>query len=227
MDSHIIPEFLFQKLYDNLHRFRCLSSAPKVKNGWLQKGLREPLLGRDCEQRLSDWEQYASQVLSKVSLEVPTDGSKIYITNLDYAKFKLFQLSILWRAGVSRRREFRQVHLGPHQERLRGMLLAVEPGTCQDDPSFMRMLLNEGQPIDDLIVAPPWASYNGHKCYRFVFGRIAWIQLLSRHNLDSDIHDSCLKEDGSCVIGLLDWQEMGYLKDMAQELAVRGKLDDQ
>ena len=124
VSSHIIPEFLDQKLYDSRHRFHRISTAPQTKNQLLQKGLRERLLCRDCEQRLSDWGQYASQALSTISLEDPTEGSKSFIAHFDYAKFKLFQLSILWRTGVSRRCEFRQVQLGPHEEHLRAMLLA-------------------------------------------------------------------------------------------------------
>jgi hypothetical protein len=107
-------------------------------------------------------------LFGKASLEGRMEGSKIYITNLNYAKFKLFQLSILWRAGVSS--SFRQVQLGPHRERLRAMLLAGEPGSSQDYPTLMFMLLDEGRPVGDLIIEPSPARLDGHKCYRFIFG---------------------------------------------------------
>jgi len=47
---------------------------------------------------------------------------------IDYKLFKLFQLSLLWRAGVSDRPIFKEVALGRHQEILRRMLLDDDPG---------------------------------------------------------------------------------------------------
>jgi len=226
LNSHIIPEFLYQELYDGLHRFHRISTAPEARNRLLQKGLREPLLCGDCEQHFSVWERYASHVLfGGMSLSGTREESKIRIVNLDYAKFKLFQLSILWRAGVSSRPEFRQIRLGPHQERLRAMLLASNPGLPQDYPCLMFIVLNEGRPIGDLIVEPSWSRLDGHKCYRFVFGGMAWIQAASGHCLARVILDSCLKQDGSCVIRLQDWREMKFLVDTTQKLAASGKLD--
>ena len=49
-NSHIIPEFLYKPLYDNLHRFKSLSTLPEIKIEYKQKGIREKLLCRDCEQ---------------------------------------------------------------------------------------------------------------------------------------------------------------------------------
>jgi hypothetical protein len=228
VNSHIIPEFLYQELYDNLHRFHSMSTAPKAKNNLLQKGTRERLLCGGCEQHLSVLERYASQVLfGGIPLKGHREGPKIYITNLDYTKFKLFQLSILRRAGVSAKREFRQVQLGPHAERLRAMLLAGDPGSRQDYPTLMFMLLDEGQPVRGLIVAPSWARLDGHKCYRFIFGGMVWIQLSSRHKLPPVVLDSCLKEEGSCVIELHDWQQMKFFTDTVHKLAGLGKLAGQ
>jgi hypothetical protein len=117
-NSHVIPEFLYQELYDGLHRFHRISTTPEAKNRLLQKGIREPLLCHDCEQQISVWEGYARQVLfGGVPIQGNKEDKKITVENIDYANFKLFQLSIIWRASVSSRPEFRQVQLGPHQER--------------------------------------------------------------------------------------------------------------
>jgi hypothetical protein len=53
------------------------------------------------------------------------------INGLDYAMFKLFHLSVLWRAGVSTREEFRNVKLGSHEDVIRQMLLRDDPGARQ------------------------------------------------------------------------------------------------
>jgi len=52
----------------------------------------------------------------------------IEISEFDYPKLKMFFLSLLWRAGVTRRHLFRHVQLGPHEDRIREMILHKDPG---------------------------------------------------------------------------------------------------
>ena len=128
-DSHIIPEFLYTSLYDDKHRFHEMSVIPEQNNSLHQKGVREPLLCAECEGLFSEWERYASLVLKGgVELSYRREGSLIYIGGLDYAKFRLFQLSVLWRAGVSSLPFFDAVGLGKHAEILRQLLLRGDPG---------------------------------------------------------------------------------------------------
>lgn len=225
LNSHIVPEFLYKELYDAIHRFHRISTNPDTENRLLQKGVREPLLCEGCEQHLSVYERYASQMLfGGITIEGTRQGSEIHLVNIDYAKFKLFQLSILWRAGVSSMPEFRQVRLGPYQEVLRAMILAGNAGLPEDYPCLMFLVLNEGRPLGDLIVEPSWSRLDGHKCYRFVFGGMAWIQVTSGHKPARIILDSCVKLDGSCVIRLQEWRDMKFLVDTAQRLSTLGKL---
>ena len=95
-NSHIVPEFLYKTLYDSKHRFHQISTTPEKRNEFLQKGLREPLLCDSCEQRLSDFERYASMVLNGgVGIGIQQRGKDVLLSGLDYKKLKLFQLSIL------------------------------------------------------------------------------------------------------------------------------------
>jgi hypothetical protein len=111
--SHVIPEFLYETLYDDKHRLQVLSVIPEKGNWREQKGLRERLLCDRCEQRLSVWERYASLVLKGgVPLTYRREGSVVLLSELDYLPFRMFQLSILWRAGVSSLEFFKNVQLG-------------------------------------------------------------------------------------------------------------------
>ena len=47
---------------------------------------------------------------------------------VEYEPFKLFHLSVLFRASVSTLPTFADVSLGPHEERLRNLLLARRAG---------------------------------------------------------------------------------------------------
>ena len=58
---------------------------------------------------------------------------------IDYGRFRLYGLSILWRMGASRLPVFSAVKLGPHQEHLRGALLREDP-LCETQYPFFRRL---------------------------------------------------------------------------------------
>ena len=210
-NSHIIPEFLYETLYDSKHRFYHLSMNPEVKEKSLQKGVREPLLCECCEQYFSTFERYASLALSgKNALGYKHEDKRVIISGLEYQKFKLFQLSILWRAGISSLTAFRQVSLGPHESRLRQMLIASDPGAPHTYGCLMFALIHEGQIVEDLIMEPTWARLDGHYCYRFVFGGLIWVYLVSGHQVQKRIVDDCLQTNGDCVVRLQDFEEVTF-----------------
>jgi hypothetical protein len=218
-NSHIIPEFLYETLYDGKHRFHRLSVSSSQKYRMLQKGLREPLLCDGCEQHLSVFEGYARSALTDISqVDWTTNGDLLFLTGLDYAEFKLFQLSILWRAGVASLPEFRQVSLGPHEPLLRSMLLASDPGSSETYPCLMFALAHEDRMIHDLIAEPTWTRVDGHYAYRFVFGGLVWLYLVSGHGLPKFALGRHLTLDGRCEIRLQQLTEMKFLVDTVAKL---------
>lgn len=95
--SHILPEFLYEDLYDEKHRALVISQK---KEKVFQKGLRELLLCQQCETKLSRYEKYAKEIIQKLpKFSRDASGRFLYSKGVDYSRFKLFQLSILWRAG--------------------------------------------------------------------------------------------------------------------------------
>ena len=128
--SHVFPEFLYDELYDEHHRYNTLSILPDKRDLLTQSGMKEELLCYDCEQQLSRHEDYAARALRKLKQRIRSTASHGYFLHqgLDYARFKLFLLSLLWRAGVARQSFFANVQLGVQQEVLRIMLRANNPG---------------------------------------------------------------------------------------------------
>ena len=61
--SHIIPEFLYRNLgiYDDKNRFKVISSNPKKRVKYEQKGFREYLLCDNCEEKIQKWEDYVAR----------------------------------------------------------------------------------------------------------------------------------------------------------------------
>ena len=128
-NSHIIPEFFYKPLYDHLHRFVALAEDPAQNNRFHQKGIQEKSLCVDCEALLCKYEKYAKEVLYDGLHARHDDQPEAFVfQNLNYDQFKLFELSILWRAGISSLPDFDEVTLGPHAERIRSMLLNEKPG---------------------------------------------------------------------------------------------------
>ncbi len=101
-----------------------------VPEKFLQKGVREPLLCDACEQLLSAYERYVSRVFAgRSNVEAKQDGGLIHLRGIDYTKFKLFALSILWRASVSSLDMFNQVELGRHGPILVSMIREGNAGS--------------------------------------------------------------------------------------------------
>ena len=101
-DSHIIPEFLYATLYDEKHRFHGISIDPQKRDNIYQKGIYEKLLCVSCEQSISEAESYASKLFNGgVGMSFTPEANRLHLSGLNYVQLRLFQLSILWRAGVS------------------------------------------------------------------------------------------------------------------------------
>ena len=169
--SHIIPEFMYKSMYGNDNRFWCVSSKPKKKNTIKQKGEWERLLCQECELHISKYERYASLLLNGgVEIGVMDHKNIIKFSDIDYALFKLFQLSILWRASISKRPIFKEVALGKHEEIIRQMLLNNNPGKSNKYGCIMVATMHEGGHIDSLILQPELKRIDNQIGYRFVFG---------------------------------------------------------
>ena len=225
-NSHIIPEFLYRSLYDSKHRFHQLSVNPAEQNIFLQKGLREPLLCEKCEQRLSVVERYASMFLNGgVGVDVRQEGNRLYLSNLDYKKLKIFQLSVLWRASVTSLPAFSQVSLGPHEERLRQMIDAENPGSTDAYGCMIFILMHEHEVLQDILVPPTWSRLAGHMAYRFVFGGLIFVFVVSKHSPPKFIVDHFLQESGTAIVKLQQVHELGFLVETVAEMHRHGKFD--
>jgi hypothetical protein len=151
--SHIFPEFFYGPTYDETNRFVSLSTHPRHKPKLFEKGLREYLLCRECEAQFSRYESYAASILRTAGEYRTPDNHFIVIPDFDYAHFKLFGLSLIWRFHVSGLHMFDDVNLGPHAERIRLMLVAEDPGA----PSKYRIgiVRIDGVKIADTVIHAP------------------------------------------------------------------------
>lgn len=223
--SHIIPEFLFAHMYDEKHRFHKISTSKDVKNSLLQKGIREKLLCANCEQKLSKYERYASLVFKKDSTaSLRQDGKIIIVEGLDYNYFRLFALSVLWRAGVSKLDVFDQVNLGADEENLREMIFNENPGKPHEYPFILCPIIHNGDSIEDIIMQPELTELESCAAYRFVFGGIVWIYIVSNNQAPVSVTAASISESGFLTMLPRSITDMPFIVQMAKKLYKSGKV---
>jgi len=215
--SHIVPEFLHRPVYDDKHRTLIVGHEPRPK--LIQKGVREALLCDDCESRFESHEHYFSKLwYGERPIPSCAAGSIFTLGNLSYERFKLFMLSIVWRAGVSSSAEFRGLTLGPHAERMRLMLLSDDPGAESEYPLLGAIISDpdDGMLWDRVMIAPMSIRVDRHNAARMVFAGVSWTVLTSSHAAPR-LSALYLKEDGTLSMPVMTWQEHA---DMSRLLEV-------
>jgi hypothetical protein len=218
-ESHIIPEFLYGVMYDEKHRYNVLSLAPERRERIEQKGARERLLCRECEQQFAKLERYASLVLKggAPGMDGQRNGSIVSVTGIDYAQFKLFLLSLLWRAGVAKGRYFERVTLGPHEERLRAMLHDGDPGSFDLYPCILWGLNLRPDEIPELMVQPCRDKVWGHTTYHFVVPGFKLVYFVSNQRLPWKQSQFVLQYDGSLVFQVRSVLELPSVSGFMQK----------
>ena len=132
--SHIVPEFVYNPVYDSSHRAITLEPK-KPRRGYRQNGFWDRLFCDACEKLLGRLESYFADVWFNRPLRPNSlQGEVVRISGLDYTKFKLFHLSILWRADTSALEVFKGVSLGRHAEDIRHRILTADPGSADVYP---------------------------------------------------------------------------------------------
>ena len=216
-NSHIIPEFCYKPLYDEKHRVTRVN-LPEDRHRFspIQKGFREHLLCCNCEGLLNDrYERPFKEYWDKVQLPTSPPGARI--TGFDYASFKLFHLSILWRAGVCSGKGLKE-SLGPYAEKLRAMLLSNNPGPVAHYPILGRLMLRGARVYSagPVGVAPLRGRHENSRKYILCYCGIEWMVILTDHPTREQ---TCLSEcapqlDGSMLLGVGDWLHGPSMRDI-------------
>ncbi len=222
-NSHIIPEFIYSSIYDEKHRLAIISNKGTMYAE--QKGLREYLLCGDCEATLSKYERYISLNFVNQLENSNLNDELLLMEGLDYKQFRLFAVSILWRASVSSLYMFKYVQLGSkHEEILRQMIFNAEPGK-PDQYSFTLSLVKNGDKVGtDRIMQPTWIKIDNHRGYYFVFGGLVWDFIVSSHKPPAWFVKKTISEEGIIPILIEDMKDMHFINDFMSELVRNNKL---
>ncbi len=213
-NSHIIPEFLYKPLYDDKHRAQRLFNTddkPEYKRlRPLQKGLREKLLCSDCEQLLNDrYEKYFKKRWfdEKALPRKLNDGVTWKVRNLDYHKFKLFHLSVLFRASVSSLPEYQQVTLGPHEENIRKIIFNNTSCSDREYVILCHAITKSNSEIQYGLITNPFKlrQPTRHISYGFCFGGCIWYYIVDSRAI-SEYSSFMLNSKGDLCIMPISWE---------------------
>jgi len=181
--SHIIPEFCFKPFYDKSHRFIEVTDVRKGKVRRGQKGYWERLLCKDCEALISRFERHSRRLFADPLPPLASNTRTVrQHLRLTYHPLKLFFLSILWRSSVSTDSFFKHVSLGPHEEKIRLMLLNEDPGPPNVYSPMIFALHFSGQPLPDFMIEPMPTRYEARKCYWFVLAGFVVLIFVASHD---------------------------------------------
>ena len=200
---------------DLKHRANELTIEP-FKNKFIQKGYRENLLCEDCEGVINKYETYFAKTwYQQKKLPDKIENNRIVLTGLDYTNFKLFHLSVLWRASISTRDEFKNVYIiQRHQERLRRMVLNNDPGS-EDRYSFFAIALtdNDNNVVHEAIMEAVQSKYAGHRIYVFIFAGCCWYYFVSNHSMAEHLN-YCFSRSSELYLVRENFYRFNYIADL-------------
>lgn len=190
--SHIIPRFMYKDLFEEdyiiIARSNDLDKHKKIQTGIFEKNI----LCQNCDNIIiGSLEDYAKRLLYGGRLKnkpsfyrTVTRGrlKKYTLLNVDYKSLKLFILSILWRASISKADFFRGVDLGPHEERIRKMILNHDSGPDSIYQFCMMATGSSAEVTSRLIVAPKRIKRNGNTFYALLINQLVFLVNISELN---------------------------------------------
>ncbi|MCH8304251.1 MAG: hypothetical protein IIB94_03875 [Candidatus Marinimicrobia bacterium] len=194
--SHIIPNFMYKGLFTDDHKLFVVSSDDPSNARYTFTGEYEGnILCKECDNSIiGGYENYAHTVLyggknlkedqyPYVQNMVTRGGiNLLYSINIDYAKFKLFLLSFLWKSSISSRPFFNLVNLGKHEEPIRQMLIERNPGESDTYPCMLLTFLNVESVPEDFIGQPQQTLGSSDAPITFLIGGMYYIFYLSNTN---------------------------------------------
>ena len=227
--SHIFPEWLYTPLYDENRRFFVLSTDENKRRGTRRKGIYQRLFCHECEQLFSKWEGYARGVFYRDDprIKIQDCGRRVVFLCLQYAPFKLFQMSLIWRASNTNRQEAYKINLGTHTERIREMLIEECPGESYEYAAILMSLPRSQDQIMRELIYPPELlpdKIDGHTGYRAVFGGLFWLFIVSNHSADLQDKDLFLSKNGQLPIFKVGEPAVEFMRKLAFDFSKAGML---
>ncbi|MFO7657412.1 MAG: hypothetical protein R6W78_10115 [Bacteroidales bacterium] len=209
--AHIIPSFMYHELFDQNHRIRQATFENKVYKRNTQRETGEfdkNILCEKCDNEiLGKYEDYAKRVLYDGAtpnllprFERMYNKTWMSVGDIDYKKFKIFLLSIIWRASITSRPYFSQINLGHHEEIIRKMILNNDPKKKEDYP----ILITYTGLYTTQVIARPKLVRMGKKVYSFLIAGVIYNFFIECDDIPDYLYETTINEKNEMKILLTD-----------------------
>lgn len=221
-ESHIIPQFMYDQLLSDEGYFHKIK-RDTIKEYSSGKSVKEFITGEydgnilcaECDkERIGKLEDYAAKVFQfidhklesfkKIEIEQYTNENGMsgkLIKKINYSKLKLFLLSILWRASISKRDFFDQVKLGnKHEEIIRKMIFDENPKKPENYPCFIYDMSIDQPILKGTILPPRKIRKRSNTSYEFMICGIAYRFTISKFGRENIALAEVISQDNSMII---------------------------
>lgn len=205
-----------------------LSLSPEEEGGQRQRGywekrsgIIESMLCADCEGRFSRYENYfrtffygknpapLKKTLVGTSVDLSTftgldpDILGVTAAKLNYEWFKLFVLSLVWRASVAKGNFFKKISLGPrHEANLATILKTENPGPDDQYAIFMIDLQHAKYGLEDFVQQPDCVRDGAQRGCSFIIGGFMLVIFIAAagHRPPDPVGSFCLRASGELLL---------------------------
>jgi len=194
-------------MYDDSRRIVTMTPEDPSDKRMVQKGLWSWLLCENCEQLVNTryevpFFNYWYQGPGEETVARLGTGQ---LAGIPYEAFKLFHLSVIFRAHASDQANFFEVQMPEaHADRIRMMLLTADPGPAWQYPILVSPIDMGGKTAWDAVAPAYRIKVFGHWGYHFTFARCQWIYLVSSHPCP-EIASLMLRPSGDLPFASLPW----------------------
>jgi len=215
-------------VYGAKHRYCVVSTDANEPQEIEQKGLKEPLLCDTCEGRFCKYETYVSSIFYGQNRQVkPLFGGQAAVQSVDYALFRCFMLSLIWRMSESTLTMFQQVRLGPHGETIRQALLKDDPLSESQYPFFITEIQMNGVFREDYMLGPQRFRSESQIGYRFIISGRLFTIFVSRQPPPPLMLPMLFRRSGELFTIILDMDRIPFFGTALREASVAMRRRDE
>ena len=182
--SHIVPEFAYAPIKNDKNQICAV--GPTVKK--VQTGYFEKMLCSNCEGLISGYEGKFKKLWMDT---IPPDFRHLATKSLedvisvevpDYDAFKLFHLSVFWRAAVSNGFKIEPMSFDRYEREIAILIKEGNPGQLGDFPFLGVLSLDKnGLPVPTVSqLAKGQGRFEGHHYYMMSYAFCDWTLVIAR-----------------------------------------------
>lgn len=227
--AHIIPKGLYWGLDQTIVTDDIVNKGKIIKRrgdrhktpvvvstvqGEFQRRTRNGLWGRficeTCETRFNAWDSHAIEVLRNSKPQILVQAWKY--ENFEYAKLKLFFISLLWRAAVTDEPFFENVALEARDlSRIKLLIKKSRPGSWTE---YSVLLWRSDEIIAKAMLPPERVEYEGLSFILMYFPGYMSLIKVDHRPLPIRLKPYSLNESQSWLVGRRDYSTSGEWKRM-------------